>query len=182
MELPLAIEHIQEAILLIRGKRVMLDADLAQLYGVSTKRLNEQVKRNRNRFPEDFMFQLSSVEGNSLRSQFATSKKEHGGRRYAPYAFTEHGAIMLAAVLNTPRAIKVSVFVVRAFVKLREIFATHKVLANKLAELESRIATHDEAIRSLVTAIRQLMTPKEKGNKQIGFQLKEKRAAYWAKG
>ncbi len=156
----------------------MLDADLAQLYGVSTKRLNEQVKRNRDRFPEDFMFQLNPREVNNLKSQNATSKKERGGRRYAPYAFTEHGAIMLAAVLNTQRAIEVSVFVVRAFVKLREILATHRSLANKLAELERKIETHDEAIRSLVSAIRQLMAVPERPPKKIGFKLKEKRSPY----
>ena len=156
----------------------MLDADLAELYGVSTKRLNEQVKRNRDRFPEDFMFQLNPTEVNNLRSHFATSKKERAGRRYAPYAFTEHGAIMLAAVLSTSRAIEVCVFVVRAFVRLREILATHKALAHKLAELESKIETHDEAIRSLVSAIRQLMAAPEKPSKKIGFQLRERRAAY----
>jgi phage regulator Rha-like protein len=151
----------------------MLDTDLAQLYGVSTKRLNEQVKRNRNRFPVDFMLQLNPAEVNNLRSHLATSKKDHGGRRYAPYAFTEHGAIMLAAILNTPRAIEVSVFVVRAFVRFREILTTHKALAHKLAELESKIETHDEAIRSLVSAIRQLMAAPEKQPKKIGFQLRE---------
>ncbi len=104
----------------------MLDADLAELYGVTTKRLNEQVKRNRDRFPADFMFQLNPAEVNALRSHFATSKMDRGGRRYAPYAFTEHGAIMLASVLNTPRAVEVSVFVVRAFVRLREMLATIK--------------------------------------------------------
>jgi phage regulator Rha-like protein len=178
MGLPIPIEQIQQLILLIRGKKVMLDSDLAKLYGVSTKRLNEQVKRNRDRFPEDFMFQLNSTEANNLRSQNATSKKDHGGRRYVPYAFTEHGAIMLAAVLNTPRAIEVSVFVVRAFVRLREILATHRSLANKLAELERMIETHDEAIRSLVSAIRQLMAPPAAGQKKIGFQVREKRASY----
>ena len=169
---------IQQAILLIRGKRVMLDADLAELYGVSTKRLNEQVKRNRDRFPEDFMFQLNQTESEVLRSQFATSKTGRGGRRYLPFAFTEHGAIMLAAVLNTPRAIEVSVFVVRAFVRLREILTTHKALAHKLAELESKIETHDEAIRSLVSAIRQLMAAPERQPKKIGFALRERRTAY----
>jgi phage regulator Rha-like protein len=129
-------------------------------------------------FPEDLMFQLNPAEVESLRSQFATSKIGRGGRRYAPYAFTEHGAIMLAAVLNTPRAIQVSVFVVRAFVKLREMLATHKELAYKLGELERKIATHDEAIRSLVSAIRQLMAQTETPKKQIGFQLKEKRSPY----
>ncbi len=178
MGLPIPIEQMQQSILLIRGKRVMLDSDLARLYGVSTKRLNEQVKRNRDRFPEDFMFQLNPVESGGLRSQFATSKKERGGRRYLPFAFTEHGAIMLAAVLSTPRAIEVSVLVVRAFVKLREILLTHKALANRLAELESKIETHDEAIRSLMSAIRQLMAAPERSPKKIGFQLKEKRAFY----
>jgi len=124
------------------------------------------------------MFQLNPAEVNKLRSHFATSKKEHGGRRYAPYAFTEHGAIMLAAVLNTPRAIEVSVFVVRAFVRLLEILATHKALDHKLAELESKIETHDEAIRSVVSAIRQLMAGPAKQPKKIGFQLREKRGAY----
>jgi phage regulator Rha-like protein len=178
MGLPIPIEQIQQLILLIRGKKVMLDSDLAKLYGVSTKRLNEQVKRNRDRFPEDFMFQLNPAESEGLRSQFATSKKERGGRRYLPFAFTEHGAIMLAAVLSTSRAIEASVFVVRAFVRLREILATHRSLANKLAELERMIETHDEAIRSLVSAIRQLMAPPAAGQKKIGFQVREKRASY----
>ena len=178
MGLPIPVERIQQSIILIRGKKVMLDADLAQLYGVSTKRLNEQVKRNRDRFPEDFMFQLNAAEVKNLRSHFATSKKERGGRRYFPYAFTEHGAIMLASVLNTPRAIEVSVFVVRAFVRLREIFSTHKALAHKLVELESKFKTHDDAIRSLVSAIRELMAAPERRPKKIGFQLRERRAAY----
>ena len=177
MGLPIPIEQIQQSILLIRGKKVMLDTDLARLYGVPTKRLNEQVKRNRDRFPQDFMFQLSAEEKTGV-----VAKCDHLARlKFSPthpYAFTEHGAIMLAAVLNTPRAIEVSVFVVRAFVRLREILTTHKALAHKLAELESKIETHDEAIRSLVSAIRQLMTPPTAGQKKIGFQLKEKRAAY----
>jgi phage regulator Rha-like protein len=126
----------------------------------------------------DFVFQLNPAECEVLRSQFATSKTGRGGRRYLPFAFTEHGAIMLAAVLNTPRAIEVSVFVVRAFVRLREILATHRSLANKLAELEGRIETHDESIRTLVSAIRQLMAAPERPAKKIGFQLREKRAAY----
>ncbi len=171
-------ERIEKAILLLRGEKVMLDADLADLYGVSTKRLNEQVKRNRHRFPEDFMFQLNQTESEVLRSQFATSKTGRGGRRYFPFAFTEHGAIMLAAVLNTTRAIEVSVFVVRAFVRLREILATHRDLANKLAELERKIETHDEAIQSLVSAIRQLMAPPAAEQKKIGFLLRERRTAY----
>jgi hypothetical protein len=177
MGLPIPIEQIQQSILLIRGQKVMLDADLAQLYGVSTKRLNEQVKRNRDRFPEDFMFQLSAEEKTEV-----VAKCDHLAKlKYSPthpYAFTEHGAIMLAAVLNTPRAIEVSVFVVRAFVRLRQMLTTHKALAHKLAEIERKVETHDEAIRSLVSAIRQLMAPRESREKKIGFQLKEKRTAY----
>lgn len=177
MGLPVKIKQIQQLILLIRGKKVMLDADLARLYGVPTKRLNEQVKRNRDRFPQDFMFQISAEEKTEV-----VAKCDHLAKlKFSPthpYAFTEHGAIMLAAVLNTPRAIEVSVFVVRAFVRLRDILSTHKALAGRLAELESKIETHDEAIRSLVSAIRQLMAAPEKPPKKIGFQLREKRAAY----
>jgi hypothetical protein len=136
------LERIESRILLIRGHKVMLDSDLAELYGVTTKRLNEQVKRNRQRFPADFMFQLTSDEATNLRSRIATSKQGRGGRRYRPYAFTEHGAIMAASVLNSYRAIEVSIYVVRAFVKLREMLRTHKELARKLAELEKRIGFH----------------------------------------
>ena len=113
-----------------------LDSDLVDLYGLTTKRLNEQVKRNRKRFPEDFMFQLSAEEAAGLRSQFATSSSGHGGRRHRPFAFMEHGAIMAANMLNNPRAVEAGVYVVRAFVKLRQLIATHKELARKLAELE----------------------------------------------
>jgi aromatic ring-opening dioxygenase LigB subunit len=136
------LERIESRILLIRGHKVMLDSDLAELYGVTTKRLNEQVKRNRQRFPADFMFQLTSDEATNLRSRIATSKQGRGGRRYRPYAFTEHGAIMAASVLNSYRAIEVSIYVARAFVKLREMLRTHKELARKLAELEKRIGFH----------------------------------------
>ncbi|HVB57865.1 MAG TPA: ORF6N domain-containing protein [Candidatus Acidoferrales bacterium] len=163
------VERIESRILLIRGHKVMLASDLAELYGVTTKRLNEQVKRNKERFPVDFMFQLTSEETKSLRSQIATSKQQRGGRRYRPYAFTEHGAIMAASVLNTHRAIEVSVYVVRAFVKLRKMLRTHKELARKLAELEKRIEGHDEEITALFEAIRQLMEPPEKSAKRIGF-------------
>jgi hypothetical protein len=127
------------------------------------------VKRNKERFPADFMFQLTSEETKSLRSQIATSKRGHGGRRYRPYAFTEHGAIMAASVLNSHRAIEVSVYVVRVFVKLREMLRTHKELARKLAELEKRIEGHDEEIMALFEASRQLMEPPEKPSKKIGF-------------
>ncbi len=162
-------ESIEQSIFLIRGERVMLDAGLAGLYGVTTKRLNEQVKRNKHRFPEDFMFQLTLQETRSLRSQIATTNPGRGGSRTRPFAFTEHGAIMVASVLNSPRAIEVSVYVVRAFVKLRETLGAHKELARKLSELENRIATHDEHIRTLFEAIRQLMAPAEKPRKRIGF-------------
>lgn len=115
-----SLERIAQSILVLRGHRVLLDADLAALYGVKTKRLNEQVRRNLDRFPEDFMFQLTDEEQAALRSQFATSKASRGGRRYLPYVFTEHGAIMAASVLNTPRAVEMSIYVVRTFVKLRD--------------------------------------------------------------
>ena len=165
-------ERIEKAILLIRGEKVILDSDLAKLYGVSTKRLNEQVRRNTDRFPADFVFRLTQEEFEGLRSQFATSKKGRGGRRHFPHAFTEHGAIMAANVLNSRRAIQMSVVVVRAFVRLRGFLAAHKELAVKLKELEGKVASHDEAIRSLVTAIRQLMEPPEPEpeRRPIGFR------------
>ena len=123
------IEGVERAILVVRGQKVILDADLAGLYGVSTKRLKEQVRRNKERFPADFMFLLDPQEVRNLRSQFATSSAAWGGTRYTPMAFTEHGAIMAASVLNTPRAVEASVYVVRAFVKIREMLSTHKELA-----------------------------------------------------
>lgn len=164
------VEQIQSRILLIRGHKVMLDSDLAELYRVTTKRLNEQVKRNRERFPADFMFQLSAEEAVALRSQFATSNRRRGGRRYLPFAFTEHGAVMLATVLNSPVAVQASIQVVRAFVKLREMLSTHRELAKKLADLEKRIEGHDEEITALFDAIRELMEPPDKPNKRIGFR------------
>jgi phage regulator Rha-like protein len=152
-------ERIEKAILFVRGHKVLLDEDLAKLYGVTVGRLNEAVKRNIERFPDDFMFQLTFHELRALRSQIAISKKGRGGRRYMPYAFTEHGAIMAANVLNTQRAIEVSMYVVRTFVRLRQLLATNKELARKLAELERKLENHDDSIRSLFDAIRQLMTP-----------------------
>ena len=153
------VERIASRILIVRGQKVMLDADLAQLYGVSTGRFNEQVRRNRDRFPSDFMFQLTNQEVERLRSQIAISIGEtmeagRGGRRYLPLAFTEHGAIMAATILNTPQATEVSEFVVRAFVRLREMVAANKELAKKLDELERRVSHHDEAITNIVKAIR----------------------------
>lgn len=163
------VERIEQRILVIRGQRVMLDSDLAELYGVTTKRLNQQVARNPERFPEDFMFQLTLKEFEILRLQFATSSWRHGGRRTPPYVFTEHGAIMLASVLNSERAIEASVFVVRAFVKLRSLLATHKEIAQKLTELERKLTGHDEDIKTLFAAIRQLMAQPDPKTKRIGF-------------
>jgi ORF6N domain len=162
--------RIESLILSIRGLRVMLDSDLAKIYGVSTMRLNEQFKRNISRFPSDFAFQLKQQEFMNLISQFAISKKSHGGRRKLPWVFTEHGAIMLASVLNSPIAVESSVRVVRAFVLMREQLAAHKELSQKLGELENRVSGHDEAIQNLFEAIRQLIEPPLPENrKQIGF-------------
>ena len=173
------IGQIEQRILLIRGQRVMLDADLAGLYGTTTKRLNEQVKRNRGRFPEDFMFQLTTKE----KAEVVANCDHLAKLKFSPVlpnAFTEHGAIMVASVLNTKRAIQVSVFVVRAFVKLREMLSTHKELAHKLAALERKLQNHDESIQCLVVAIRQLMAPSEPEppKKRIGFLVEEPHVTY----
>jgi hypothetical protein len=169
-----ALDRVESLILSIRGRRVILDSDLARLYGVTTSRLNEQVKRNPDRFPPDFMFRLSRQEFTALISQNATSKGR-GGRRKLPYVFTEHGAIMAANVLNSGRAIEVSVYVVRAFVRLREMMGANKEVAAKLGELERKVASHDEAIRSLVTAIRRLMNAPvpARTRRPIGFRVEE---------
>lgn len=144
----------------------MLDADLAELYGVTTKRLNEQVKRNSDRFPEDFMFVLTREEADILRSQFATSKTGRGGRRYRPLAFTEQGVAMLSSVLRSDRAVQVNVAIMRAFVKLREILASHQDLARRLDEMEQR---YDANFKTVFDAIRRLMQPPEKPRRRIGF-------------
>lgn len=172
---------IDHQIFLIRGQKVMLDFHLAELYGVETKTLNKAVSRNLNRFPEDFTFQLTSEEWNSLRFQFGTSKSGRGGRRYLPFAFTEHGTIMLASVLNSQRAVEASVYVVRAFVRLREVLTSHKDLAQKLKELESKFEGHDEQIKDIIEAINQLLMPPEKPKRQIGFQVKEPKQKYKGK-
>jgi hypothetical protein len=164
------IERIENRILVLRGRRVLLDADLAALYGVTTKRFNEQVRRNAGRFPEDFLFRLSAKEWNSLRSQFATLKVGRGQhRKYLPLAFTEHGAIMAATILNSARATEISVYVVRAFVRLRELLASNKDLARRLDQLERKLDSHDQVIGGLVGAIRQLMAPPEPKRRPIGF-------------
>lgn len=168
---------VDSRILVVRQQKVILDTDLAELYDVPVKRLNEQVKRNRERFPSDFMFQLTTEDQESLRSQNATSKSGRGGRRYAPYAFTEHGAIMAATVLNSERAVEMSVFVVRAFVRLREMLATNEKLAAKIDELEQRLDTHDASIQDLIEAIRQMMLPEPATGRKIGFSLPPAKSA-----
>jgi hypothetical protein len=181
--------EIQHRIYLIRDQKVMLDKDLAEIYGIATKRLNEQVKRNRHRFPADFMFQLTEEEsaqlmGSSsatlddlaLRSQFATSKIGRGGRRYRPFVFTEHGAVMLACVLKSSIAVKASVQVVRAFNRLKEYFIEHKDLALKLDQVEKRLTVHDHQIQTVFQAIAKLrrrqqrLSPRLKQKQSIGFR------------
>jgi hypothetical protein len=169
-------EHITRAILVLRGTKVLLDTELAVLYGVTTKRFNEQVRRNRERFPQDFMFQLTAEELTALRSQIATLKGGRGQhRKYLPYAFTEHGAIMAATILNSPRAVEMSVYVVRAFVQLREMLSSNRELARRFAQLETRLekrlTEHDRAIGAILSAIRELMHPKAPVPKRrpIGF-------------
>jgi len=169
------IEPIENRILCIREQRVILDFHLAELYGVSTKVLNQAVRRNIMRFPADFMFQLTAEEYDSLRSQFVTLESGRGKhRKYRPYAFTEHGAVMAANVLKSRRAIQASIYVVRAFVKLKQFTASYRELAQKLDELEHNIATHDKAICSLFDAIRKLISGPEKPRRKIGFELRKK--------
>jgi hypothetical protein len=162
---------VESRILFLRHQRVILDADIAELYGVPVRVLNQQVKRNQRRFPSDFVFQLTAKEREILRSQIVISSDMHGGRRYSPYAFTEHGAIMAATVLNSERAVQMSVFVVRAFVRLREMLSTNRRLAGKIYELENRLDSHDADIQDLIEAIRELMAPEEPRRVRIGFQL-----------
>jgi len=165
----IVIGNIEQRILLIRGEKVIIDADLAEFYGVATKRLNEQVKRNKNRFPDDFMFQLIAEEKAEVVANCDHLSKLKFSKAL-PYAFTEHGAIMAASVINSPIAIEMSVFVVRAFVKLRQTIAQHKELARKIAQLERGLSEHDSQIQSLFQAIKQLLNPKLPPKKRrIGF-------------
>jgi len=175
-------ERIERLILLIRGHKVMLDADLAELYGVETRSLIQAVKRNLSRFPTDFMFHLSDEEAKLLRSQIVISKKQRGGRRYLPYVFTEQGVAMLSSVLNSERAVEINIEIMRAFVRLREMILSHKDLARKLEALERKFESHDVHIRSLFEAIRQLMTPPEPKRRTIGFVVKERAAKYGVAG
>ncbi len=176
------LEPVEPLILVVRGERIIVDVDLARIYGVPTKRLNEQVKRNLDRFPPDFLFQLTRSEVDSLRSQIATSNVGRGGRRYLPFAFTEHGAIMAANVLNSPQATQMSVFVVRAFVKMRSVLSDTKSLARKLAQLEnelkSRLDVHETAIVEVLQRVMNMLDPPpqpEPKRRQIGFHAADDR-------
>jgi hypothetical protein len=171
----LPLEKIERAIFWMRGHKVILDSDLAALYGVETRRLNEQVRRNGERFPADFAFQLNAREAADLRSQIATSSSGWGGRRKLPFVFTEHGALMAASVLNSPRAVQISLYVVRAFLRLRRWVVDQSELSVKLAELERRVAGHDQDLKAVVRAIRQLTTPPETPRRKIGFGSRDSR-------
>jgi len=176
-EMLLQVEQIGSLIRTIRGQKVMLDADLARIYGVPTKRLNEQVKRNVKRFPPDFLFQLTAEEAENLKSQFATSSS-HGGKRKLPYAFTENGSIMAANMLNSPQAVRMSVFVVRAFVQMRDLLGSTKELAKQLAALEkkltSRLDGHEAAIIEVLRRVMDILEPPplpEPPRRRIGFHV-----------
>jgi hypothetical protein len=170
--------RIAQSIHVLRGQKVMFDFDLARLYLVTTGNLNKAVNRNRNRFPPDFMFRLTAKEAENLIFQFGISS--WGGRRRLPYAFTEQGVAMLSSVLNSDRAVKVNIAIMRAFVKLRETLETNRQLARKFAELEQRVGKHDDEIAAIIDAIRQLMAPPEKPRREIGFHVREKAPRYRA--
>jgi ORF6N domain len=171
------IERIARLILVLREQKVMLDSDLATLYGVTTGNLNKAVKRNPQRFPSDFMFQLTAEEAEDLIFQIGISKGR-GGRRHRPYAFTEQGIAMLSSVLNSDPAVKINIAIMRAFVKLRQMLETNRELARRFLELEQRVGKHDEEIASVLEAIRQLMAPPEKPRREIGFHVREKAPRY----
>ncbi len=162
-------EKIQKSILLIRGHKVLLDSNVAKIYSVPTKRLNEQVRRNLGRFPDDFMFQLTEIEWELLKSQFATSSEAWGGRRSLPYVFTEYGAVMLASVINNPVAINASIQIVRAFIQLRQVLSSHHELSKRLDNLER---TYDHQFSAVFDAIRSLMQTPEVGHREIGIHTK----------
>jgi hypothetical protein len=171
--LPVPVERIEKAILLIRGEKVILDSTLAEMYGVETKQLKRAVRRNINRFPSDFMFELTKEEFDGLRYQFGTSNR--GGARYRPMAFTEQGVAMLSSVLNSSRAIEVNILIMRAFVRLRGMISSHKELLRKLEDMEKK---YDEQFQVVFEAIRQLMTPPDPPRKKIGFEAKEAAGPY----
>jgi ORF6N domain len=189
------VSRAAQAIRVLRGEKVLLDSDLALLYGVETRVLNQAVKRNADRFPPDFMFQLNDEEmvqvsqcviplrapiekAASDSSQIVMSSRKHRGKRYRHYAFTEQGIAMLSSVLKSERAVKVNIAIMRAFVKLRQMLETNRELAQKFAELEKRVDKHDEEIAAILEAIRQLMAPPEKPRREIGFHVREKTARY----
>jgi hypothetical protein len=196
------VEQVARRILYFRGEKVLLDFDLAVLYGVGVKVLNQAVKRNRERFPDDFMFQLTGEETQLLRSQLlrsgnrqvadngdpgtnwsqiVTSSQKYRGTKYRPYAFTEEGVAMLSSVLKSKRAVKVNVAIMRAFVKLRQTLGANRQLAQKFSELEERVGKHDDEIAAILEAIRQLMTPPERQRREIGFHVREKAPVYRAR-
>ena len=171
------VERVVQSIRWIRGQKVLLDSDLAALYGVTTGNLNKAVNRNRDRFPSDFMFQLSAEEAEDLIFQIGRSKGR-GGRRHRPYAFSEQGIAMLSSVLNSDRAIRVNIAIMRAFVKLRQMLETNRELARKFSELERRVGKHDQEIAAILQAIRQLMAQPEEPRREIGFHVREKAPRY----
>jgi hypothetical protein len=162
--------RVGSKILVLRNQKVILDTDLAELYGVPVRQLNQQIKRNRDRFPADFVFSLTSAEYRSLRSQIVISNPGRGGRRYLPHAFTEHGAIMAATILNSSRAIEMSIFVVRAFVQMRQTAAVNRHVVSKLIELEAHLDRHDDEIQDLIETIRELIAPLPANARRIGFE------------
>jgi len=166
-------EVVISKIYLIRNHKVMLDIDLAELYQVETGRLNEQVKRNIDRFPKDFMFQLTKEDWESLSSQIAISKKGRGGRRYAPFAFTEHGVLMLSSVLNSDRAIQVNIQIMRIYTKLKEMLMDHKDILLKLEKLEKKVTKHDDNFKVVFTYLKELLNPNTEPLRKIGFKRKE---------
>jgi DNA-binding PadR family transcriptional regulator len=171
------VSRIAQSIHLLRGQKVMLDSALAALYGVTTGNLNKAVARNRDRFPSDFCFRLHRDEAKRLIFQIGRSNSR-GGRRHSPYAFTEQGIAMLSSVLNSPRAVKVNIAIMRAFVQLRETLESHCELAHKFAELQRRVGRHDEEIAAIIDAIRQLMAPPVKPQREIGFHVRETAPRY----
>jgi hypothetical protein len=193
------IQRIAQAIFVLRGQKVMLDYDLATLYGVEARVLNQAVKRSASRFPVDFMFQISTEEMERVSqvvtppaqertekkvtnsSQFVTSSRKYRGKRYRPYAFTEQGVAMLSSVLNSERAVKVNIAIMRAFVRLREVLQTNRELARRFDGLEKRVGKHDEKIDAILEAIRQLMAPPTKPRREIGFHVREKAPRYRAR-
>ena len=187
------VEQIARRIFFIRGQKVMLDSDLAQIYGVPTKALNQALKRKKSRFPEDFAFQLTREEladltslsarskvktGRSNRSQFVTGSQKHRDPRYLPYAFTEHGALMAASVLNSRKAVEMSVYVIRAFVRMRQEMVANEVVSRRLAEIEKTLLTHDVALRDLYAKLRPLLRLPEPKRRRMGFTAKEPSACY----